>query len=169
MKQSIFAFLIFIFNPLFLSSEALHPIYISVTEIEHNAKAKSLEISCKIFTNDFETLLKKNTSNKIDLLHPQDKVFIEKTIDDYIQQHLAISVDGSKKKMKFIGYEQVEECIECYFEIDGIKNIPKRISVYDDILYDYSEQQMSLIHVIVNNERKSTKLNNPEKNFVFNF
>jgi len=169
MKQSIFAILVFIFYPLFLSSEALHPIYISVTEIEHNAKAKSLEISCKIFTNDFETLLKKNTSNKIDLLHPQDKIFVEKIIDDYIQKHLVISVDGIKKKMKFIGYEQVEECIESYFEIDGINNTPKRISVYDDILYDYSEQQMSLLHVIVNNERKSTKLNNPEKNFVFNF
>ena len=125
MKQSIFTFLVFIFYPLLMNSEALHPIYISVTEIEHNAKEKSLEISCKIFTNDFESLLKKDISNKIDLLHPQDKIFVEKTIDEYIQKHLVVSVDGIKKKMKFIGYEQVEECIECYFEIDGIKNVPK--------------------------------------------
>ncbi|MEI8059397.1 MAG: DUF6702 family protein, partial [Ferruginibacter sp.] len=31
-----------------------HPLFVSVTEIEHNAKDKTLEISCKIFTDDFE-------------------------------------------------------------------------------------------------------------------
>ena len=29
-----------------------HPIFVSVTEIEHNNKDKTLEISCKIFTDD---------------------------------------------------------------------------------------------------------------------
>ena len=32
---------------------ALHPYYISVVEINHNPTDKTLEISCKIFTNDF--------------------------------------------------------------------------------------------------------------------
>ena len=39
------------------SSGTHHPIYVSVTEIEHNAKDKTLEISCKIFTDDFEKTL----------------------------------------------------------------------------------------------------------------
>ena len=34
------------------SSSSPHPIFVSVTEIEHNAAAKSLEISCKVFTED---------------------------------------------------------------------------------------------------------------------
>ena len=33
-----------------------HPIFVSVTEIEHNAKDKTLEISCKIFTDDLEKI-----------------------------------------------------------------------------------------------------------------
>jgi Domain of unknown function (DUF6702) len=36
-----------------------HPLYISVTEINHNAKDRILEVSCKIFTNDLETVLEK--------------------------------------------------------------------------------------------------------------
>jgi hypothetical protein len=30
-----------------------HPFFISVTEINHNSGDKNLEISCKIFTDDF--------------------------------------------------------------------------------------------------------------------
>ena len=36
------------------SGNSNHPIFMSVTEIEHNAKDKTLEISCKVFTDDFE-------------------------------------------------------------------------------------------------------------------
>ena len=37
-----------------------HPFFVSVTEINHNAKDKTIEIACKIFTDDFETLSKSN-------------------------------------------------------------------------------------------------------------
>ncbi len=45
-----------------------HPLFISVTEIEHNAKEKSLEVSCKIFTDDFERTLRAAYKTKVDLL-----------------------------------------------------------------------------------------------------
>ena len=31
-----------------------HPFFVSVTEMNHNAKDKTLEISCKLFADDFE-------------------------------------------------------------------------------------------------------------------
>ena len=48
------------------SGASLHPIYVSVTEIEHNAKDNTLEISCKIFTGDLEAVLRKNNKIKVD-------------------------------------------------------------------------------------------------------
>ena len=42
-----------------------HPYYISVVEINHNPTDKTLEISCKIFTNDFEATLEKNYKTKV--------------------------------------------------------------------------------------------------------
>ena len=38
---------------------AVHPFYVSVTEINQNAAEKSLEISCKFFADDFEQTLEK--------------------------------------------------------------------------------------------------------------
>ena len=52
---------------------AAHPFHVSVTEIEHNAADKTLEISCKIFTDDFETILAKNYNTKVDLINPPNK------------------------------------------------------------------------------------------------
>jgi len=50
-----------------LSMGRPHPLYISVTEVNHNAKDKILEVSCKLFTNDFEAALEKMSGAHVDL------------------------------------------------------------------------------------------------------
>ena len=65
-----------------------HPIFVSVTEIEHNAKDKTLEISCKIFTDDFEKALRETYKTYVDLLQPKDKTAMNKLVSDYVQKHL---------------------------------------------------------------------------------
>ena len=139
-----------------------HPIFVSVTEIEHNAKDKTLEISCKIFTDDFEKTLRTVYKTHVDLLDPKIKPAMDKLVSDYVQKHLKIVVDGKPVSLKYAGYEKIEEGIYSYYQADNIPSV-KKIEVTDDVLFEYNEQQMSLIHVIVGGERKSTKLNNPER------
>src|SRR5215467_8661287 len=67
-----------------------HPYYVSVVEINHNAKDKTLEISCKIFTNDFEETLEKNYKTKVDLVNPADKGAMDKLVSDYLKKRLSI-------------------------------------------------------------------------------
>lgn len=151
------------------SSNTIHPVYMSVTEIEHNSKEHSLEISCKIFTNDFESQLKKGNSQKIDLLNPELKTKMNALVESYIQNHLKIRVNNNPiSKMKFIGFEQVEDAIVSYFEINDINKV-NSIKIWNTLLYEYSEQQINLMHVTVNGNRKSYKLNNPDNQTEFNF
>jgi len=167
--SSFFSKWIFVFIILVLLIGAKkHPIYVSVIEIDQNLVENTLEISCKIFTNDFETTLRKTTSLKVDLLSSTDKISMNNLVKNYLLNHLKIEVDGKKKSLHFIGYEQSEESIESYFQIEGIR-APKKIDIQDDILYDYNSAQMSIIHVKINGKRKSSKLNNPENNAVFEF
>ena len=101
-----------------------HPIFMSVTEIEHNTKDKTLEISCKMFTNDLENQLKKSTKQKVDLLNTTLKPKMNGIVEDYIQSHLKIAInDNPSSKMKFIGFEQHEDAIVSYFEIDDVASI----------------------------------------------
>ena len=145
-----------------------HPIYVSVTEIEHNSKENTLEISCRIFTNDFETILRKSSSMKVDLIKSTDKKNMNQLVEKYISNHLNINIDGVFKQLHFVGYEQADESIESYFQVDDVKSF-KKIVVQDNILYEYKSEQISIIHTIVNNKRKSLKLNNPEDKAVFEF
>ena len=103
-----------------------HPIFVSVTEIEHNAVNKTLEISCKVFVDDFEKSLRKKYSTKIDLQDAKLKTEMSRLVNDYIQKHLSISMDGKKASLQFLGFELQEEGVICYFEA---KNIAKVESV----------------------------------------
>lgn len=153
---------------LFATSFAIHPVYVSVTEIEHNAKDKTLEISCKIFTDDFEKALRVAYHTHVDLIKASEKTAMEKLVSDYILKHLMISVDGKKQTLQFKGYEQIEEGIYSYYQVDNIAAV-KKINITNNILYDYQSQQMGLVHVTVGGKRQSTKLVNPEDKAEMSF
>jgi hypothetical protein len=167
-KRSIVIRLLLISMTLVFTGATTHPIYVSVTEIQHNAKDKTLEISCKIFTTDFEAILKSKTKSKVNLLQPTDKALMEALVNQYIQQHLKIKIDGILKPMEFLGYEQNEDAIQSFFEINDVAAL-KKIDVQDDILYEYKSEQISIIHVVVNGNRKSTKLVNPDNSVSLNY
>jgi hypothetical protein len=139
-----------------------HPLFISVTEIEHNAKDKSLEISCKIFTDDFERALRNAYKTKVDLIDGLEKAAMNKLVDDYVRKHLSVMVDGKATTLKFLGFEKIEEAIYSYFEVPQITSVSK-ITITDDLLYEYKKEQISLLHVTIKGKRQSTKLSNPEK------
>lgn len=145
-----------------------HPIFVSVTEIEHNAKDKTLEISCKIFTDDFEKTLRSTYKTYVDLLQPKDKNAMNKLVADYVQKHLIIKVDGKPVALQFLGYEQDEEGIESYYQVNNISAV-KKLDITDNILFEYKKEQISIIHTNVNGNKKSTKLVNPEERTSFEF
>lgn len=144
------------------SSFVTHPIYVSVTEIEYNEKEARLEISCKIFTDDFEKALRTAYNTRVDLLKPSDKDAMNKLVSDYINKHLKISVNGRPQQLQFQGFEQIEEGIYSFFEIDDVPAL-KNITINDNILYEYQSQQTSLVHITVGGKRQSTRLVNPEE------
>lgn len=145
-----------------------HPFYISVTEINHNAADKNLEISCKIFTDDFESALTKAAGTKVDLFNPKDKAAVDKHITTYIRKHLVVKIDGKPAVLEFIGFEREEEAVWSYLQVSNTVT-PKRIEVMNDLLYDSFNQQINLMHVAVGGNRKSTKLNYPDTNASFQF
>lgn len=145
-----------------------HPIFVSVTEIEHNAREKTLEISCKIFTDDFEKTLKSTYKTYVDLLKPKDKNAMNKLVADYVQKHLLIKVDGKNAALQFLGYEQDEEGIISYYQVNHIAAV-KKLDITDNILFEYKKEQISIIHTTVSGIRKSTKLVNPEDKASFEF
>ena len=145
-----------------------HPIFVSVTEINHNAANKSLEISCKIFTDDLEQTLRQQNKIRIDLLNPASKQAMNVLVNNYIQKHLQLKADDKAVVLEFLGFEQQEEGIISYFEVKNMATV-KKLDVTNTILYESRPQQMQIIHVMVNGERKSSHLDNPDEKASFLF
>ncbi len=146
----------------------LHPFYISVVEINHNAKDATVEISVRIFTEDLEKTLKKYTPAKIDLGTPADKAFIDKQVSNYITQKLKLKVNGQPVTFNYVGYEIQKESAWCYFEVPKVTNVTK-LEVDCSLLYDYEKSQTNMLHVKSKGVEKSYKLDYPKTVTVFDF
>lgn len=145
-----------------------HPFHVSVIEINHNAGEKTLEISCKIFTDDFEKTLARNYKTKVDLINPPDKNAMDSLVKKYIFSRLAIRANGKPAVFHYLGFENDHEAAYGYIEVSGVSDL-KNISITSSIMYDMFEDQMNIFHVIVGGKRKSTKLNYPDREVTIEF
>ncbi|MCW3118845.1 MAG: hypothetical protein JWM28_2927 [Chitinophagaceae bacterium] len=145
-----------------------HPFHVSVTEINHNAVEKTLEISCKIFTDDFEETLSKKFKTKVDLVKPGDKVAMDKLLNEYIHEHLQLKADNKAVVLNYLGYEVESEAVFVYLQAINIGSV-KKIDAVNTILHDMFNDQTEIMHVSVAGNRKSMKMDYPDSRATFQF
>ena len=146
----------------------LHPFYVSVTEVNHNDKTKSLEISTKIFFNDLETALENQYKTQLDILKPAEKNRVDPLLSEYLQKHLQLQVNGKPVKLKYLGYEIEQDAAWCYLEVPQVSRV-KQIQIQNDVLFAEHDTQTNMVHITVKGNRKSTKLDNPASKFTATF
>lgn len=168
-RWAIFLTLIVAFLFMAFAHPRFHPFHVSSSEIEYNAKADQLEISSKIFTDDFEAVLSKLYKTKADFSNKQLKPKMDELVTKYITTHLAIGSNGTFYPIKLFGWEVDHEAVYVYTTATPKNFNPKAINVENTILYDLFDDQMNIVHFIVNGSRKSSKLNYPEKKLRFVF
>ncbi|MBS1760396.1 MAG: hypothetical protein JST23_09760 [Bacteroidetes bacterium] len=146
-----------------------HPVHIATVEIDHNATDKTLEITCKMFWDDFETILTRmNNKVKVDLTNPKAKTENNQRVFNYIKSHLKLIVDGVAVPLNFLGFEREDIIVYSYLQINNISSV-KQVDITSSLMYDVFEDQSEIIHVVVNGKRQSTKLNYPSTQANFSF
>ncbi|WP_046757287.1 DUF6702 family protein [Kordia jejudonensis] len=153
--------------PLF-SFVAAHKFYVSVTNIEHSTSAEALQITTRIFIDDFQEVMKMRYDLKEELTAEKNTKEVERLMQKYLQQKLKIWVDGEQKAFTFIGKKYEDDVTVCYLEIPNIKTVTS-ITVENDILYDLEEDQQNLVHVKIGNQRKSLLLVKENDKGLLNF
>lgn len=144
----------------------MHPYYLSVTELKHNATEKTMAVSCKMFTNDLEDAIKRSCGKAVDLLNPKDKKEVDKALAEYIRKRLSITIEGKICSLNYLGYEKEEDCIWTYLEINKIEK-PKNLKIQNTLLYDYLKEQINIVHVEVGSFKESSKVSNPDSQMEF--
>lgn len=133
-----------------------------------NSKEKSIEISTRIFTDDFERILAKNYKTKTDLAKPELHKAMDVLIEKYFDTHIQIVLNGKSIKAKYIGFEIDQEATNVYFEIENVTSI-KSINLTNSLLYDLFDDQMNILHVENKGIRKSARVNYPTTRLEVSF
>ncbi len=149
---------------------SLHDFHTSLTEIQYNAKEKSLEVSIRIFTDDFESALTKlNSGQKVVINGATDKA--NPLIEKYIQQHFVIlNAQKQKKGFNFIGKELEGEATWVYIEFANCENILSQPHILQNtILLDMFDDQSNLVNLFFGKVKKTMLFNAKSKSEVIAF
>jgi len=135
----------------------LHPLHVSVTEIEFDEKDKALEIMMRVFVDDLElTMRQKMNQPELDITAPKGTT-IDAMMMPYINDHLKITVDNKAQKLHYLGHEQEGEAFIFYVEVENIKKL-KTVQVMNNIIMEIHDDQSNLVHVTVRGKVKSLRL-----------
>lgn len=155
------------FLPSRLKNE-FHPLHVSTTEVSFNPKEKSLEISCRIFTDDFENALTKQYKGKVDLNKPSMQKQMDELIKKYINSRLSFTVNNKNTSANYIGFEIDQEATNIYLEITNVANL-QTLSVNNALMYELFDDQMNILHVEKAGARKSIRVLYPVKQMAVAF
>ena len=143
----------------FSSFKTDHKFYVSVTEIEYNEKAHSLQIISRVFIDDFEKLLQTRYDQSIHLTKNGDSEKLTDYIKKYLGQKMEVELDGKPYKLNYIGKEYENDLLLFYLEIPDVPEF-KKIGIKNAILIDMFNEQKNLVHVEYKGETKSLILTN---------
>lgn len=136
----------------------LHPIHVSVTEIEFDEKDKALEIMMRVFVDDLELTLRNNLKQpELDILEPKNGLTVDQMASNYIKDHFKISLDNKPQKINFIGHERESDAFIFYIEVSNVKKW-KKIQIQNDMITEMHDDQSNLVHVTVREKVKSLRL-----------
>jgi hypothetical protein len=145
-----------------------HPFYVSVTEITIKPAQKSIQIACKLFTDDLQDALYNLYNKQVDLTKPTAEH--EQLLQRYLQERLQLKISGQSIQLSIIGFEQAQEATWCYLEATLYNQTVKEVFVNSTILCDYLPTQANLIHCKWDHvERKSYKMDCGNTSYTFSF
>ena len=141
------AFPISFLSLLYLAGVSLvHPMHVSVTEIEMDEKDARLEIMMRVFIDDLELTLKEHLKEPtLDILNPAKKT-VDQMMGAYLADHFKLMLDEKAQVIKYLGHERENEAFVFYLEVSGVKKW-KTIHVQNDIITEIYSDQSNLVHV----------------------
>lgn len=144
---------------LLLPGRLLHDFYISICYIK--SVDGELQVNYRLFKNDAEIALSEQED--------ADPEFCQH-IAEYIISHFAITEDKQPLKLhlkecKNEGSGSLET-ISCFLVAEGHHDDSKEIAVNSTVLLDHFDDQVNMIHVMLDGTKKSFNLDRDRKTFV---
>ena len=145
-----------------------HKYYVSTSLYDFKENLGSLQITIRVFQDDFTEIIKKKYQVDISMNNDINSNEIKSKIKDYLLSNLSIYLDKNKYDLFYLGSEEKNEMIVAYLELEDIPTF-KSIELKNTILFDLFEKQQNIIHLKKGPNRKSFILRKNVPNVSFQF
>jgi len=166
MKNLKIALLLFVLP--MLAFTTVHKYYVSVTSVEYVKEKEAIQITSRIFIDDFERLLRERYDAKITLDVENELSTIDMYVERYLKEKIQIEINGELMPFHYLGKEYEDEIIFVYLEIEGIKEV-KRFEITNKVLMDLFAEQENIIRTNINGKNKSLLLRKGNVKGLLNF
>ena len=154
MRNFRYALLILIL-PLFAFAVA-HKFYVSVTNVNYSEKDQAVQITSRIFIDDFNRLLMARYDVDAELDTQKESKLADEYIEKYLRSKFVVSINGKPIQYNYIGKKYDADVMICYIEVSDIDlRELKSIAIENEILTDLFDDQQNVVHINVNNKKKS--------------
>ena len=139
---------------MFLNSFGTHKYYVSTSFFEYKKSMNSLQVTIRVFEDDFINVLNTNYKNDLDLDSDLNQSNIKQNISDYLMLNLHMHTENQKLNFTYLGSEEKNDTTALYIEIENLRN-PKSIKIKNTLLFDTFDDQQNIIHFKSSLQRKS--------------
>lgn len=146
----------------------MHKYYLSVSEIEYKAESKSLQITTRVFIDDFQDVLNKRYGQSADFTKENGIAENKNLIEKYLTGKLIIKTDNQLVDLEYLGGEIEGDQLVLYIEGTEVENF-RKILVTNLILTDLYSDQKNVVHVQIGDQIKSFLLvkEKPSESLIF--
>ena len=162
----IFTFSFFVYL-LFVQS-TIHPYYVSTLEIDYRPDRMALQITMRVFTDDWQLMLNTHYDKTLRLDPDTDTEKVLTHSSDYFQQHLELNLNGTDVTPSVLGKEYQDDQLLLYLEIAGVAEL-QTLAVSNRILFAELEGQQNIVRIKTPTKRKSFLQSQGRARDVFRF
>jgi hypothetical protein len=136
----------------------LHPIHVSITEVEHNEKARALQMTLRIFVDDLEVSVRNKINEpELDLLNPGKGRTTDQLVKEYLAGKFSLKVDKKSVTLNYLGHETEGPAMICYIEVENVKKFTA-LEITNKVIHETHDDQSNLVNVNYRGEVKSLRL-----------
>jgi hypothetical protein len=130
-----------------------HKFYFSNTLVEQNPRTGGLEITIKLFTDDFERAIQNDG-------HPEIRLTGEPTnetsaaIQAYLEKHFTLNFQSKPTQLIYVGQEVEADLTICYFELAQLPEF-NFIEVKNNIFMEIFPDQKNVVDISMKGQRQT--------------
>lgn len=145
----------------------LHPVHVSLLNVDLDPKTGKIEIVFKFYSDDFERVILNKYNIDLDIINQVDPGEKIDAIHKYIGESCQISINGTKiDHWEYTGNQINEGAIWLYYQSLWPEKM-QTISITDGAMMDLYEDQTNLVIVTCLNKQNGYHLDNKNREISF--